>query len=83
VEEFKPYDPGELPVMPDWSPVKIFPGYWKKEYTAHLSHQHHHASCACHVPPTQSKVRHNPFNIPQWMLGPRGLLDGGCECFAF
>jgi hypothetical protein len=69
--------------MPDWSPVRIYPGYWKNAYTAHLSHDHHHAACSCHVPPTRSIARHNPFNIPQWMLGPRGLLDGGCECFAF
>jgi predicted amidohydrolase YtcJ len=83
VEEFKPLDLGELPVMPDWSPVKLYPGYWKHAYTAHLAHEHHHAGCSCHASQTMSSARHNPFNIPQWLLGPRGLLDGGCECFAF
>jgi predicted amidohydrolase YtcJ len=82
-EEFKPFDPSDLPVMPDWSPVKIYPGYWKNAYTAHLGHELHHASCSCHSPQIQAKTRSNPFNIPQWMLGSRGLLDGGCECFAF
>jgi len=77
-EEFKPLDPGDLPVMPDWSPVHRYPGYWKPECTAHLhthtcGHEHH-----AHQP-----ARRNAFNLPQWMLGPRGLLDGGCECFAF
>jgi hypothetical protein len=78
-EEFKPLDPGDLPVMPDWSPVHSYPGYWKSETTAHLQvhaccdHMHHH-----HQPEHRAS-----FNIPQWMLGPRGLLDGGCECFAF
>ena len=75
--DFSSHDPGDLPVMPDWSPVVKYPGYWKKEYTAHFQgccgHAHHGA---------KAKAR-NPFNIPQWMLGPRGLLDGGCECAAF
>ena len=35
-EEFKPLDPGDLPVLPDWSPVRIYPGYWKADFTANL-----------------------------------------------
>src|SRR6201994_323213 len=27
VDEFKSLDPGDLPVMPDWSPVQHYPGY--------------------------------------------------------
>jgi predicted amidohydrolase YtcJ len=80
--EFKDLDPTPLPVMPDWSPVQKFPGYWKPEFTAHL---HHSVGCGCSLPPPRPSLpptRHSP-NIPQWMLGPRGLLDGGCECFAF
>jgi hypothetical protein len=30
-EEFKPLDPSDLPVMPDWSPVHHYPGYWRWE----------------------------------------------------
>ncbi|GAT34883.1 hypothetical protein TSACC_23317 [Terrimicrobium sacchariphilum] len=77
-EEFTPLDPGVPPAMPDWSPVSRYPGCWKAENTSHL----HHASCGCshHV---TAKPQPNPFNIPRWMLGPRGLMDGGCECFAF
>ena len=41
-EEFKPLDPGDLPVMPDWSPVHSYPGYWKPEKTAQL-----HAGACC------------------------------------
>jgi predicted amidohydrolase YtcJ len=78
-EEFKPLDPGDLPVMPDWSPVRRYRGYWKANSTAHLRDAHAPGcGCAQHVP-----AKSNPFNIPQWILGPRGLLDGGCECFAF
>jgi predicted amidohydrolase YtcJ len=79
VDEFKPLDPGDLPVMPDWSPVYHYPGYWRRETTAHLDS----SRCCGHDHHAQEPGRFNPFNIPQWMLGPRGLLDGGCECFAF
>jgi Amidohydrolase family len=75
-EEFKPLDPGDLPVMPDWSPVHHFPGYWKEDFTANL-HVH---QCRAYG---DQQVRNSSLSIPQWILGPRGLLDGGCECFAF
>ena len=78
-EEFKPLDPGDLPVMPDWSPVRSYPGHWKPETTAHLQV---HAGCG-HEHHQHQPAHRASFNIPQWMLGPRGLLDGGCECFAF
>lgn len=82
-EEFKPLDPGALPVMPDWSPVNLYPGYWKKEYTAHLVSRPVHAAAACGCCGHLQHHKSNPFNLPQWMLGSRGLLDGGCECYAF
>jgi predicted amidohydrolase YtcJ len=75
-EEFKPLDPGDLPVMPDWSPVHHFPGYWKEDFTANL---HVHQCCGY----GDQQVPNSSLSIPQWILGPRGLLDGGCECFAF
>src|ERR1700736_1755491 len=79
VDEFKPLDPGDLPVMPDWSPVHHYPGYWRQEFTAHLDNNR----CCGHEYHAHEPARISPFNIPQWMLGPRGLLDGGCDCFAF
>jgi predicted amidohydrolase YtcJ len=75
--EFKPLDPGDLPVMPDWSPVQHYPGYWNRERELHVH------SCCGHEHHREQPAPRNPLNIPQWMLGPRGLLDGGCECFAF
>jgi predicted amidohydrolase YtcJ len=75
-EEFEPLDPGVPPAMPEWSPVRNYPGYWKAAPTLHQ----HAAGCGCAHP---QPARKNPLNLPQWMLGPRGLLDGGCECFAF
>jgi predicted amidohydrolase YtcJ len=77
VDEFKPLDPGDLPVMPDWSPVHHYPGYWNQQRELHVP------SCCGHEHHREQPARRNPLNIPQWMLGPRDLLDGGCECFAF
>ena len=77
VEEFKPLDPGDLPVMPDWSPVHHYPGYWRQDADSQV-----HACCR-HEHHERQFVRSNSLNLPQWILGPRGLLDGGCECFAF
>ena len=82
-EEFRPLDPGDLPVMPDWSPVIRYPGHWKHQYTSHLADHLGHVGCSCHTEPATHRARANPLNIPQWLLGSRGLLDGGCECFAF
>ena len=64
VEEFKPLDPGDLPVLPDWSPVRRYAGYWKADSTAHFRDAHA-PGCGCvqHVP-----AKSNSFNIPQWML---------------
>jgi predicted amidohydrolase YtcJ len=81
-EEFRPLDPGDLPVMPDWSPVVRYPGHWKHQYTAHLA-DHSDAGCSCREEPARQRVRANPMNIPRWLLGSRGFLDGGCDCFAF
>ena len=36
VGDFKHLDPGDLPVMPDWSPVQKYRGYWTPDSTAHL-----------------------------------------------
>jgi hypothetical protein len=76
-EEFKPLDPGDLPVMPDWSPVCHHPGYWRQGCELHAH------GCCGHEHDRQHLARSGSLNLPQWMLGPRGLLDGGCECFAF
>ncbi|HMN97253.1 MAG TPA: amidohydrolase [Phycisphaerales bacterium] len=80
-QEFASLDPGVPPAMPDWSPVRRFPGCWRPEF-AHALRLEHRSGCGCvnHAP---APARSGPFNLPQWMLGPRGLLDGGCECFAF
>lgn len=72
MEEFSHLDQNkDLPVSPDWSPVKQFGGYF----------QPHHASCGC----TQSHKKnsldillgHGEIEMP---LNPWSL---GCDCFAY
>jgi len=77
VEEFKPLDPGDLPVMPDWSPLHHYRGAFRQGSPSPL--------------PAQSRGVHRPaepggrvnFGLPRWLSGLGNLLDGACECFAF
>lgn len=79
-EDFVLLDPGVPPALPEWSPVRSYPGYWKADAASQF---HAHAQgCGCARHSTKPVLK-NPFNLPQWMVGPRGLLDGGCERFAF
>jgi hypothetical protein len=49
-EEFAPHAPPPLPVLPEWSPVKVFGGYGahldnRKAARAEVPAQHHHGYC--------------------------------------
>jgi hypothetical protein len=76
--EFSGIAPPELPVSPDWSPVKSHGGYAKTEepstagattsYAMTLHGGKHPA--AAHTP-------------HQWILGEEGVWSLGCDCFAF
>ncbi|WP_437923451.1 amidohydrolase [Sorangium sp. So ce291] len=72
--EFKPLDPGDLPVMPDWSPVHHHPGAWRRS-----SADEGIVDRALR----QAPIHRCSTELPRWLSGLRGLLDGGCECFAF
>ncbi|UQA55469.1 amidohydrolase [Polyangium aurulentum] len=71
--DFKPLDPGDLPVMPDWSPVHRHPGAWR-------------GSAANQAPAARvqrAAARRGVTDLPRWLSELGGLFDGGCECFAF
>ncbi len=68
-EELKPFGPGDLPVMPDWSPVHRWPGGWRQP-TARRP--------AAASPPLATRTE----ELPSWLSNFGGLL-GGCDCFAF
>jgi predicted amidohydrolase YtcJ len=74
--EFSNMAPPELPVSPDWSPVKKYGGYAESEEestvgaTSYAMSSHDGKHSAAHK-------KH------QWILGDEGLWSLGCDCFAF
>ena len=76
-EEHTNMAPPELPVSPDWSPVKEYGGYARSQeelpvgatasYTMSLREGKHSAAHKTH----------------RWILGDKGLWSLGCDCFAF
>lgn len=74
--EYTYLDPPIPPPSPDWAPVNRFGGYYNPFMSPPLNHK---VGCGCeaHSKPSPG------WNGPAWMLGPRGLLDGGCDCFVF
>ena len=71
--EFSRMAPAELPVSPDWSPVKQYGGYARAGSMA--------GATACEAMPS----RHGEHSGAQHrlILGERGLWSLGCDCFAF
>ncbi|MDC0676136.1 amidohydrolase [Sorangium atrum] len=72
--DFKPLDPGDLPVMPDWSPLHHHPGAWRRSSAG----QEPAGQALSRAPALQRRAE-----LPRWLSELRGLLDDGCECFAF
>jgi predicted amidohydrolase YtcJ len=75
--EFSKLAPPELPVSPDWSPVKQYGGY------AHTKGKSIGGVTACEViSPHDGK--HAGGDKTHWsVLGELGLWSLGCDCFAF
>ncbi|HRI65860.1 MAG TPA: amidohydrolase [Polyangium sp.] len=74
-EDFKPLDPGDLPVMPDWSPVNHHAGAWRPQSPQPVS-----AQARLHVPGKPGGW--TSYNR-QWLSELGDLFGGSCECFAF
>jgi hypothetical protein len=74
-DEFAPLAPLPIPVLPEWSPVKEFGGYYRRRQAVET------ASQACAKPSLLHALLHRlvnqrrPSEEPFWGLG--------CECFAF
>ena len=86
-EEFSSHAPPAIPVLPEWSPVKVFGGYGapldaRKAAQAGvpLAHAHsadcHRHGCvhAAHQLLADIKAAHNRY---------AGFFGTGCDCFAF
>jgi predicted amidohydrolase YtcJ len=75
--EFSSMAPPELPVSPDWSPVKKYGGYAQSEEQLTVGATASHAMA---LDDGQHSAAHKTH---QWILGDKGLWSLGCDCFAF
>jgi predicted amidohydrolase YtcJ len=71
--EFSRMAPAELPVSPDWSPVKQYGGYAPARSMA--------GATKCEATPSHPSEHSGAQH--RWVLGERGLWSLGCDCFAF
>jgi predicted amidohydrolase YtcJ len=77
-EEFSAHAPAPLPVMPDWSPVKAFGGYFRAGKKADgLSNVQAQVHSHCSHGILQMLLNHIPRGRSQQLWGL------GCDCFAF
>jgi len=77
--EFGPLSPGEIPVMPDWSPVALVPGHWKPNAPLQASVDHCSGPCGVHAH-QHDQVRTSSVPVSDYQ-GFWGAF--GCSCFAF
>ena len=86
-EEFAPHAPPSVPVLPEWSPVKVFGGYGAPLDVAKASrsgvpvaHQH---TTECHQHGCTHAL-HQLFNAAEAARNRyAGFFGLGCDCFAF
>jgi hypothetical protein len=75
--EFSSMAPPELPVSPDWSPVKSHGGYTQREEPSTVGATSSYAMASQDGKHSSAHKKH------QWILGKEGLWSLGCDCFAF
>ena len=74
--EFSSMAPPELPVSPNWSPVKTYRGYAQSEEPSTVGTTSSYAM-------TPHENNSSAHNTHPWVLGDEGLWSLGCDCFAF
>ena len=86
-EEFSPHAPPTIPVLPEWSPVKVFGGYGApldvvKAARAGVPVDHHH-SAKCYQQGC-ALAFHQLFAVADAVRNRyAGFFGMGCDCFAF
>jgi hypothetical protein len=75
--EFSRMAPPELPVSPDWSPVKEYGGYAQSEEELTVG------ASASHAMSLHDGKHSAAHRTHQWILGDKGFWSLGCDCFAF
>jgi len=86
-DEFSSFSPPSIPVLPDWSPVKQFGGYYTAaksgvaQTTAAVTNQVHCCSGSCNV----HGHEHNTARLSNIPVNNYSAFWGvfGCSCFAF
>jgi predicted amidohydrolase YtcJ len=88
-EEFTPHAPPPIPVLPEWSPVKVFGGYgapldMRKAARAGVpvpaGHQH---DASCHHHGCEHAAQQLVTGIAAAQNRYAGFFGLGCDCFAF
>lgn len=87
VEEFSPHAPTPIPVLPEWSPVKVFGGYGapldiRKAARAGVPMQQHQHNAECN-----HGCAHSAHQLLAGIEAARNryadFFGLGCDCFAF
>jgi hypothetical protein len=88
-DEFTPHAPPSLPVLPEWSPVKVFGGYGapldvRKAARAGVPvPQFHKHAASCHHNGCQHAAHQLLAGIEAARNRYAGFFGLGCDCFAF
>jgi hypothetical protein len=82
--DFKDLDPESLPVMPEWSPVAYYGGYYSQTPVSATS-QVHLCTVACNHAPVRAHKPNcrNIFASLNQLGNLAGFWGSGCDCYAF
>jgi hypothetical protein len=87
-DEFSPHAPPQIPVLPEWSPVKVFGGYGapldvRKAARAGVPMPQHQHNAECHHGGCDHAAHQLLAGIEAARNRYAGFFGLGCDCFAF
>jgi len=87
-DEFSPHAPPQIPVVPEWSPVKVFGGYGapldvRKAALAGVPMPQHRHNAECHHGGCDHAAHQLLAGIEAARNRYAGFFGLGCDCFAF
>jgi len=87
-DEFAPHAPPPIPVLPEWSPVKVFGGYGapldvRKAARAGVPMQTHQHNADCHHHECAQAAHQLLAGVEAARNCFAGFFGLGCDCFAF
>lgn len=88
VQEFQGFDPAPLPVLPEWSPIKVYGGYGapldiRKAARAGVPAPGHQHSAPCGPQGCGHAAHQHPAGIRAAVPHYSDFWGLGCDCFAF